>query len=142
VAEVYKLIRAGSDSDYYSTTTLATPHDLFSNSEFLKTGFLIFSRLHNTLNSNCETRTALLSKLHTCKSEASGVANVGASFDYQDVRDLVLHIIADSPIRVRNTRIIQKLLVSGYTSPIPSLPPLPTLAMESSTLRLRPHPKP
>ncbi|KAH9965648.1 hypothetical protein BJV74DRAFT_869879 [Russula compacta] len=55
-----------------------------------------------------------------------------------DIRDLVLHIIADSPppswIRVQNPNNIQKLvvlLVPGLTSTVLSLPPLPTSATEN-----------
>ncbi|KAF8462662.1 hypothetical protein DFH94DRAFT_831793 [Russula ochroleuca] len=55
-----------------------------------------------------------------------------------DVRDLVLHVIADSPppswIRVQNPHSIQKLvvlLVPGITSTVLSLPPLPTSAIEN-----------
>ncbi|KAH8999593.1 hypothetical protein EDB86DRAFT_2908694 [Lactarius hatsudake] len=58
-----------------------------------------------------------------------------------DVRDLVLHIIADSPppswIRVQNTQSIQKLvvlLIPGLTSTVLSLPPLPTSATENPNL--------
>ncbi|KAN0141726.1 hypothetical protein V8E53_000188 [Lactarius tabidus] len=58
-----------------------------------------------------------------------------------DVRDLVLHIIAESPppswIRVQNTQSIQKLvvlLVPGLTSTVLSLPPLPTSAMKNPNL--------
>ncbi|KAH9061888.1 hypothetical protein EDB87DRAFT_383981 [Lactarius vividus] len=58
-----------------------------------------------------------------------------------DVRDLVLHIIADSPppswIRVQNTQSIQKLvvlLIPGLTSTVLSLPPLPTSATENPHL--------
>ncbi|KAI0286382.1 hypothetical protein BC826DRAFT_1049111, partial [Russula brevipes] len=58
-----------------------------------------------------------------------------------DIRDLVLHIIADSPppswIRVQNPRSIQKLvvlLVPGLTSTVLSLPPLPTSATENPNL--------
>ncbi|KAI0293180.1 hypothetical protein B0F90DRAFT_1670908 [Multifurca ochricompacta] len=58
-----------------------------------------------------------------------------------DVRDLVLHIIADTPppswIRVQNQPNIQKLvvlLVPGLTSTVLSLPPLPTSATENPNL--------
>ncbi|KAI9435894.1 hypothetical protein BJY52DRAFT_1207341 [Lactarius psammicola] len=59
----------------------------------------------------------------------------------KDVRDLVLHVIANSPppswIRVQNTQSIQKLvvlLVPGLTSTVLSLPPLPTSATENPNL--------
>ncbi|KAI0247771.1 hypothetical protein BJV78DRAFT_1285278 [Lactifluus subvellereus] len=55
-----------------------------------------------------------------------------------DIRDLVLHVIADAPppswIRVQNPQSIQKivvLLVPGLTSTVLSLPPLPTSATEN-----------
>ncbi|KAI9434729.1 hypothetical protein H4582DRAFT_1881782 [Lactarius indigo] len=58
-----------------------------------------------------------------------------------DVRDLVLHIIADSPppswIRVQNTQSIQKLvvlLIPGLTSTVLSLPPPPTSATKNPNL--------
>ncbi|KAN0141687.1 hypothetical protein V8E53_000149 [Lactarius tabidus] len=58
-----------------------------------------------------------------------------------DARHLVLHIIADSPplrwIRVQNTQSIQKLivlLVTGLTSTVLSLPPLPTSATKNPNL--------
>ncbi|KAH9988749.1 hypothetical protein BJV77DRAFT_1145224 [Russula vinacea] len=51
-----------------------------------------------------------------------------------DVRDLVLHIIADSPppswIRVQHSK-TSVLLVPGITSTVLSLPPLPTSAIEN-----------
>ncbi|KAF8496216.1 hypothetical protein F5888DRAFT_1706478 [Russula emetica] len=70
-----------------------------------------------------------------------------------DIRDLVLHIIADAPppswIRVQNPHSIQKLvvvLVPGLTSTVLSLPPLPTSATENPnlpiTIPLPPSPPP
>ncbi|KAI9445645.1 hypothetical protein BJY52DRAFT_1206691 [Lactarius psammicola] len=58
---------------------------------------------------------------------------------YVDVRDLVLHVIANSPPPswIRNTESIQKyvvLLISGLTSTVLSLPPLPTSAKENPIL--------
>ncbi|KAI0266318.1 hypothetical protein BGY98DRAFT_1191446 [Russula aff. rugulosa BPL654] len=66
-----------------------------------------------------------------------------------DIRDLVLHLIADAPppswIRVQNPHSIQKivvLLVPGLTSTVLSLPPLPTSATENPNLPITIPPPP
>ncbi|KAF8971279.1 hypothetical protein BDZ97DRAFT_1914265 [Flammula alnicola] len=60
-----------------------------------------------------------------------------------DVRDLVLHLIADAPppnwLRIDNSHMIQKvvaLLVPGLTPDLLSLPPLPTSAIINPNLPL------
>ncbi|KAF8196589.1 ribonuclease H [Pholiota molesta] len=60
-----------------------------------------------------------------------------------DVRDLVLHLIADAPppnwLRIDNSNMIQKvvaLLVPGLTPELLSLPPLPTSATANPNLPL------
>ncbi|KAF9483129.1 hypothetical protein BDN70DRAFT_929460 [Pholiota conissans] len=60
-----------------------------------------------------------------------------------DVRDLVLHLIADAPppnwLRIDNSNMIQKvvaLLVPGLTPDLLSLPPLPTAATSNPNLPL------
>ncbi|KAI9508061.1 hypothetical protein F5148DRAFT_1284472 [Russula earlei] len=65
-----------------------------------------------------------------------------------DIRDLVLHLTADSPppswIRVQNPQSIQKLvvlLIPGLTSTVLSLPPIPTAATENPNVPISiPHP--
>ncbi|KAI0319403.1 hypothetical protein OF83DRAFT_1055004 [Amylostereum chailletii] len=58
-----------------------------------------------------------------------------------DVRDFVLHIVADAPpvgwLRVENSRSVQKvvvLLIPGITSALLGLPPLPTSATSNPNL--------
>ncbi|KAF9483125.1 hypothetical protein BDN70DRAFT_350828 [Pholiota conissans] len=60
-----------------------------------------------------------------------------------DVRDLVLHLVADAPppnwLRIDNSNMIQKvvaLLVPGLTPDLLSLPPLPTAATSNPNLPL------
>ncbi|KAF9462298.1 ribonuclease H [Collybia nuda] len=61
----------------------------------------------------------------------------------EDIRDLVVHIIADAPppnwLRLDNTQLIQKvvaLLIPGLTSELLSLPPFPTSATSNPNLPL------
>ncbi|KAH9484836.1 putative exonuclease [Psilocybe cubensis] len=65
------------------------------------------------------------------------------AINIDDVRDLVLHLIADAPppnwLRIDNANMVQKvvaLLVPGLTPELLSLPPLPTSATQNPNLPL------
>ncbi|KAH9037515.1 hypothetical protein EDB85DRAFT_2072974 [Lactarius pseudohatsudake] len=88
-----------------------------------------------------KSRKAKNKKSKKARCEVGRIVRRKDPVSINDVRDLVLHIIADSPppswIRVQNTQSIQKLivlLIPGLTSTVLSLPPLPTSATENPNL--------